>query len=108
MSKLSLIPEKQQYFYAQYHNIKQNAVESTSSILRFSNHNLREHITNELSHDNASGNGNHGLMGNPVFEVLFPWEAQEKTMSEFGDSLLHPKVANMLVDSILTPAVKSV
>lgn len=103
MSKLSLIPEKQQYFYAQYHNIKQNAVESTSSILRFSNHNLREHITNELSHDNASGNGNHGLMGNPVFEVLFPWEAQEKTMSEFGDSLLHPKVANMLVDSIPTP-----
>lgn len=103
MNKLSLTPEKQQYFYSQYNDIKHNAVESTSGILRFTNQKLREHLIKELSHDNASGQGNHGLMGNPVFEVLFPWEAQKKTMAEFGGNLLHPKLANMLVDSIPVP-----
>lgn len=103
MNKLSLIPEKQQYFYSQYNDIKHNAVESTSGILRFTNQKLREHLIKKLSHDNASGQGNHGLMGDPVFEVLFPWEAQKKTMAEFGSNLLHSKLANMLVDSIPVP-----
>lgn len=103
MSKLSLIPENQQYFYPQYHNIKNNAVESTAGIFRFSNQHLREHMAKELCHDNAASKGNYGLMGNPVFEVLFPWESQDKTMAEFGGNVLHPKLANMLVDSIPVP-----
>lgn len=103
MSKLSLVPENQQYFYPQYHDIKNNAVESTAGIFRFSNQNLREHMAKELCHDNAAGKGNYGLMGNPVFEVLFPWESQDKMMADFGGNVLHPKLANMLVDSIPVP-----
>ncbi|MDE0844567.1 MAG: DEAD/DEAH box helicase, partial [Psychrobacter pacificensis] len=98
------------YFSSQINHIKNNAIEASVSILGFKNSALRQHVINELSQqgrdnprtDHKSQKPN-GLIGNSVFEVLFPWEEQGKTIADFSGDLLHPKTVNAVAKDIAVP-----
>ena len=98
------------YFSSQINHIKNNAIEASVSILGFKNSALRQHVINELSQQ-VGGNPHtyhksqkpNGLIGNSVFEVLFPWEEQNKTIADFSGDLLHPKTVNAVAKDIVIP-----
>lgn len=98
------------YFSSQINHIKNNAIEASVSILGFKNSALRQHVINELSqqvegglHTYHKSQKPNGLIGNSVFEVLFPWEEQGKTIADFSGDLLHPKTVNAVAKDIAVP-----
>ena len=95
------------YFASQINNLRDNAVEASVSILGFKNPTLRQHVVNELKQDTsvikAEAATPEGLMGNPVFEVLFPWQGQSKDIEQFENTLLHPKTVSAVASDIKTP-----
>lgn len=69
--------------------IKQAAsrsVEATISILGITDKGLRQHLAQELNNNNL------GLLSDPVFESMFPWEKSEYLMCNLSDNLLLPSL----------------
>lgn len=83
---------KADYFSAQFNRLADHAVASTLGILGFKNKYLRQHLHQELSTQAfyPAPSKHQGMMGVPVFDPLFYWEAQEKHIEALSD-LLHPK-----------------
>lgn len=86
---------KADYFSAQFNRLADHAVASTLGILGFKNKYLRQHLHQELSTQAfyPAPSKHQGMMGVPVFDPLFYWEAQEKHIEALSD-LLHPKTIN--------------
>ncbi|MDO4223156.1 MAG: DEAD/DEAH box helicase [Acinetobacter sp.] len=85
--------EQEKFFSGQISQLKAHAVEATLSILGVQDK-VRKHLEKEL---------NAGIMGSPVFDVLFPWQGQKKKMGEFTD-LFHAKtIEKVLEEQIPTP-----
>ncbi len=85
------------FFLPQYRNLSHHAIEATVSILGITNPALRQHLVNELdSSDNQSG-----FMGDPVFDVLFPWQSSGLDTSTID--YLHPKTRQVIAQDIATP-----
>lgn len=64
------------FFSGQIKELNNHAVEATVSILGFKNSAIRQHLINELKNGHHPNKKIDTLMGNPVFDVLFPWEEQ--------------------------------
>lgn len=88
------------YFSSQINELRDNAVEASVSILGFKEPVIRQHIINELSQD-PTHESSEGIMGNPVFEVLFPWQSQENSIQDF--SSLHPQTIDAVKNDIPVP-----
>ena len=67
------------------------SVEATISILGITDKGLREHLNQELNKDN-----NLGLLSDPVFESMFPWEKSQYLMSNLADNLLLPSLIDAM------------
>lgn len=71
------------------------SVEATISILGITDKGLRKHLYEELS-----GRRNHfGLLAEPVFESMFPWEASNYLMSSLAGNLLQPSLIEAMNNS---------
>lgn len=82
---------KQNFFSGQINDLANHSVEATVSILGFNNPIIRNHLIKELNIPKQSEKHMDTLIGNPVFDVLFPWEGQDKEAEQLID-LLHPKI----------------
>lgn len=71
------------------------SVEATISILGITDKGLRKHLYEELS-----GRNNHsGLLAEPVFESMFPWEASDHLMSSLSGNLLQSSLIESMNNS---------
>ena len=96
------------YFASQVNNIRSNAVEASVSILGLRSPAIRQHIINELQlsavkNTDDTASTTEGILGNPVFEVLFPWQAQDKKIEQFAGTLLHSKTIAAVGSDIEVP-----
>jgi len=66
----------------------QRSVEATISILGITDKGLRKHLLKELGGDKDQL----GLLADPVFESMFPWEQSEELMSSLSGNLLAPSL----------------
>lgn len=90
------------FFLPQYRDLSHHAIEATVSILGISNPALRQHLVNELSRlPNPESHRSSGFMGDPVFDVLFPWQSSELQTDSL--SYLHPKTRSIIAQDIATP-----
>lgn len=70
----------------------QKSVEATISILGITDKGLRRHLVQELD-----GNKNKlGLLTDPVFESMFPWEQIDTPMSSLSGNLLEPSLIDAM------------
>ena len=67
------------------------SVEATISILGITDKGLRKHLAQELNNKN-----NFGLLSDPVFESMFPWEKAQYLMSDLPDNLLLPSLIDAM------------
>lgn len=96
------------YFASQVNDIRSNAVEASVSILGLRSPAIRQHIINELQlsavkNTDDTASTTEGILGNPVFEVLFPWQAQDKKIEQFAGTLLHSKTIAAVGSDIEVP-----
>lgn len=82
---------KQYFFSEQFKQLSHHTVEATINILGFNNATVREHLAKELNYHGVHQKKMDSLIGSPVFDVLFPWQGQNKHPQELT-YLLHPKV----------------
>lgn len=79
-----------------YHNLINQAakrsVESTISILGITDKGLRQHLIREL----GGTEGDIGLLADPVFESMFPWEKSEYVMESLSSGLLTPSLISAM------------
>lgn len=79
------------YFLAATDELRRRSARATLSTLRVSNRPLRLHLTERLE----SPPGEVGsFLGQPVFESLFEYETQDRSMEQLG--LLHPRLLKEL------------
>lgn len=71
------------------------SVEATISILGITDKGLRKHLYKEL----GGHNKNFGLLAEPVFESMFPWEATDYLMSSLAGKLLQPSLIEAMDSS---------
>lgn len=90
------------YFSAQIDELNNHAVQATVGILGYKNASLRKHLVNELKTQHFTQKNNQGLMGTPVFDVLFPWEGQDNNVEQLTP-LLHTKTINVIKEDIAKP-----
>ncbi len=70
--------------------VANRSVEASISILGITDKGLRQHLAQEL-------NNNHlGLLSDPVFEAMFPWETSEYLMSDLSDNILLPSLIDAM------------
>ena len=86
---------KQNFFSGQINDLANHTIEATVSILGFNNSTVRNHLIKELDIHAQSEKNMDSLIGTPVFDVLFPWQGQDKTPEQLGD-LLHPKIISAI------------
>lgn len=89
------------YFSAQISEINTHATEATLGLLGFRNSTLRKALS-ELFYTETFAADKAGLLGNPVFDALFPWQSQPKPTQALTD-LLHPKTIEAISDDIPSP-----
>lgn len=83
---------KKQYFFSeQFKELNHHMIEATINILGFNNSTIRTHLAKELDSHNDKYKKQDSLIGTPVFDVLFPWQGQDKQPNELTD-LLHQEV----------------
>lgn len=80
------------YYSSLINQIRSRSVESTVSMLGITDKNLRKHLVERLS-DQRAGTS---FLADPVFEVTFPWEKQEKRMESFAGNLLNESLVKAM------------
>lgn len=88
MGNLAINPKQQFFFSGQINELNNHAVEATVSILGLKNPAIRQHLVRELKGEKHLNSNKDALMGDPVFDVLFPWEEQPLKTTQLT-SLLH-------------------
>ncbi len=72
-----------QYFKPLFNEIRNRSVESTLGTLAIKSDPLRNHVRNQLANELDTGNR---IIGDPVFEHVFPWTADHYTFQELADN----------------------
>ncbi|OZI07000.1 hypothetical protein BWI93_16980 [Siphonobacter sp. BAB-5385] len=70
------------YFQALFNDIQSRSVEATLGTLGIKSKPLRQHIQKQLAYELSSGNR---MLGDPVFEPVFPWTPSEFTFQQLAD-----------------------
>ncbi|WP_375446103.1 DEAD/DEAH box helicase [uncultured Fibrella sp.] len=73
---------QQPYFKPLFNEISSRSVEATLGTLGIKSESLRNHLRHQLTCELKAGNR---LLGDPVFEALFPWTAGDVTFQELAD-----------------------
>ena len=80
------------YYQNLVKQIARKSVEATISILGVTDKGLRKHLVQELN-----GNKNKlGLLTDPVFESIFPWEKSDRPMSSLSGELLEASLIDAM------------
>jgi len=86
--------ETKHYFQSLFNDIKNRSVEATLGTLGIKSEPLRKHIHNQLTDDLQSGSR---ILGDPVFEAVFPWTAGPYTFQHLADQgILHSSLVKSL------------
>lgn len=87
----------QNYFKPLFNDIRNRSVEATLGTLGIKSEPLRNHIRHQLASELDTGNR---IIGDPVFEAVFPWTAGDVTFQELADNgTLQPTLVRALDSS---------
>ncbi len=87
----------QNYFQPLFNDIRNRSVEATLGTLAIKSDPLRNHVRHQLANELDTGNR---IIGDPVFEAVFPWTAGDATFQELADNgTLRPTLVQALDSS---------
>lgn len=86
--------ENKPYFKSLFNDILNRSVEATLGTLGIKSEFLRNHLRHQLGCELQAGNR---ILGDPVFEVVFPWTTGDVTFQQLADrDTLRPSLVNAL------------
>jgi hypothetical protein len=86
--------ENKHYFKPLFNEISSRSVEATLGTLGIKSESLRNHLRHQLACELKAGNR---ILGDPVFEAVFPWTTGDFTFQELADrGTLRPTLVKAL------------